>query len=190
SPTAGATGASSSSRCTRRRAARASSARSPRGSSPSRPASAGRSSASARRSPTSPRSPPTGAPASRQAPPSSPWAGCPNDLEHRVDHVADVGVAHAAVDRQRDLALVLAPGDRKVLGAVAVGLAVIRMRVEWDEVDARADAPPLQLLDDRGAVEAQAIGVDAQRVEGAGGLVALGARRGLELPAGAGSLRV
>src|ERR1043165_7707270 len=61
-------------------------------------------------------------------------------VAHRFDNVFNVAVAHTQVERQRDDALELVESDGELFGLEAVLVAVVRMRVYGDEVNARADA--------------------------------------------------
>jgi hypothetical protein len=47
--------------------------------------------------------------------------------KHRINHIFDVPIAHAQVERQRDEALVLAVSDRKIFQFVAIFVSVIRV---------------------------------------------------------------
>ena len=88
-----------------------------------------------------------------------------HDLLHRADHVVDVGVRHAGEDRQRDHPPVLLVGDRERVRREAVPLAVRRVQVERDEVDAGADVLGVERLDELGAVAGEQVQVQPQQVE-------------------------
>ena len=84
---------------------------------------------------------------------------CCYDGCHRLHHITHVAVAHARVDRQRNLSLVLSEGHREVARLLAVGCAVVWVQVQRDEVDAGADLLLAQRLDKRCAIDREAIEV-------------------------------
>jgi len=101
-----------------------------------------------------------------------------DDIGDGVDDVLDVLVGHFGIDGQGDETLVFAVGYWEVFWGVAVGIAVVGVKVERDEVDAGADVARFQLDDELGPVDAEAGEVEAQHVEVPGVLVA-GGRVGL-----------
>ena len=96
-------------------------------------------------------------------------------------HAILLGVGHRRVERQRDHALPLGAGDGEVVGAEAVALPVVRVQVQRHPVDAGADAGARELLDEGGAIDAEAIEAQPDDVE-VPGRAAIGALDGqLEL---------
>lgn len=86
-----------------------------------------------------------------------------HDIGHGSDDVLHVLVAHLGVDRQGDQPLVFAVGHGEIFGLVAIGLAVVGVNVQRDEVNARADVARLERVDECGPVQAQPVALAASR---------------------------
>src|SRR5205807_1584714 len=78
-----------------------------------------------------------------------------HDLGHRLDHVRYVLVGVRGAQGQRQHALELALRNRELARLEPVAVAVVRMRVDRDEVHARADVALAQLVDELVAADAQ-----------------------------------
>ncbi len=89
-------------------------------------------------------------------------------------------VGHRAEDREGDLPFERPGGNREVPRRVAVGLGVVGLEVERDEVHAGADPVPEEPGDELIAVHPRSVGVDPQHVEVPGRGDVLGDRRDLE----------
>ena len=96
--------------------------------------------------------------------PLLPGRGCDN-LQHRIDHIGHIPVAHGAEDGERDLTQVLAVGDREILRFEAEGAPVIGVDVERDEVHAGADVPLPQPLDELVPADAEPVQIQPQLIE-------------------------
>lgn len=86
-----------------------------------------------------------------------------HDIGHGVDDVLHILIAHLGVDGQRDQPQIFAVGDREIFGLVAIGLAVVGVNVQRDEVNARADVARLERVDECGPVQAQPVALAASR---------------------------
>lgn len=88
-----------------------------------------------------------------------------DDIQHGIDDVLDILIAHPAVDGQGHRAQVLGIGNGQILRAIAVGVPVIGMHMQRNEMHAGTDVPRLQFFHELGAVDAEALKIQAQRVE-------------------------
>ena len=58
-----------------------------------------------------------------------------NDLLHCGDHIFDICLSHPRINREGDDSLKNGAGIREVLRLVPESVAVIRVEVQWDEMD-------------------------------------------------------
>ena len=72
-----------------------------------------------------------------------------DDAQNCVNHILDIAIAHAQIQRQRDEPLILPVRHGEIVGAIAVLIAIIRMQMDGDEMDAGADVARLEFLDER-----------------------------------------
>src|SRR2546428_1651342 len=71
-----------------------------------------------------------------------------DDIVDRSNHELHIIRRHARVNRERNRFVVYPAGNGKIGCRVSIGLAIVRMQVEWDEVNARADVSRLQLFNE------------------------------------------
>ena len=88
-----------------------------------------------------------------------------DDLSHGRTYVVDVALAHVREERERDRAPVRILGDGEVAHAVRQRRLEMRMEVDRDEVNRRADVLRSQLGDETRSIAAQPIELEADRVE-------------------------
>lgn len=67
-----------------------------------------------------------------------------DNVPNRLDDVHNVLVRHLGVERKREQPLIDFFGDRELLRAVSVAIAVERVPVQGGEIDARTDVAGTQ----------------------------------------------
>src|SRR5580698_1144365 len=82
------------------------------------------------------------------------------DLCDGFDDVVDVPIPHGWIYRQGNQPLVFAVSDREVIGSVAVGVAIVGVEMDWNEMNRGRYVSPAQFLDEFPAGDLQLVEVE------------------------------